>query len=125
MQAMRERMIATQLAVARDMLKFYGAFFALATVGLGAAAIRRRSPQFAAPLVPMSFVLAYQWDMAYNGKMERVILEAEHILANERSLLLLPGPPLTIATLDAAILVRQQQQPEDAPSSSHSIDRLQ
>jgi hypothetical protein len=108
-QAMRERMVATQIAIARDMFKFYGAFFALAAVGLSAAAMKKRAPQFAVPLVPLSFVLAYQYDMAYNGKMERVIAEAEHILEHERALLALPGPPLTIATLDTAIIARQQQ----------------
>lgn len=101
-QQMRERMVATQIAMGRDMLRFYGAFAALLAAGLGAAAARKRNPAFLGPLLPLSFVLAYQYDLAYHTKLERVGAEADAILLHERHLLRLPGPALTVPLLDSS-----------------------
>jgi hypothetical protein len=85
------------------MLKFYGAFYALAVVGLGAAALIGGKRAAVVPLVPMSFAMAYQYDMAYSTKMDRIIAEADSILLHERHLLMMPGGPLTLGAIDAAI----------------------
>lgn len=105
---MRERMIATQLAVARDMFQFYGTFYAFAIAGLGCVSVMKRSPAVALQLVPLGFVTAYQYDMAYGGKMERVVAEAERILKSEAHLLALPGGPLSVAGLDATATARSR-----------------
>lgn len=107
--AMRERQMAAQIAQARDAVRFYGAFVATAAVGLTAGAIKRRNVFMMAPLVPLGFMLAYQWDFAFNDKVQRVTAEAESILATERHLLSLPGGPLTIATIDARIAAHHAQ----------------
>lgn len=105
-QTMRERMIATQIAFARDMFQYYGTFYAIACVGLGGAAVARRTPFPAFPLVPLGFVVAYQYDMAYGDKMERVVAEADDILRNESHLLAMPGGALTMESIDAAAAAR-------------------
>jgi uncharacterized iron-regulated protein len=114
-QAMRERVVATQLAFARDQFMFYGTFWALAVVGLPIIALKRKSVGFVMPLVPLTFVAAYQADMAYGGKMERVIAEADRILANEAELLALPGGPLTLDELDASARRRSLQSSDLEP----------
>lgn len=114
-QAMRERMVATQLAFARDQFMFFGSFWALAAVGLPILAIKKRSIGFIIPLVPLTFVAAYQADMAYGSKMERVIAEADRIIANEPELLALPGGPLTLDELDASARRRSLQSSDLEP----------
>lgn len=99
--AMRERMIAVSIAQARDMLMFYSAFVGVVAPALLIRGIRTRNPVMLAPLVPISFVLAYQYDMAYHTKMDRIFTAADGILTHERHLLRLPGPPLTLEALDA------------------------
>lgn len=96
-------MVATGIAQARDTLRWFGAFAAVAGTGLVAAASRTRNPAFLAPLVPLSFAFAYQYDFAHGDKMKRIVAEAGDVLANEPHLVALPGPPLTVAALDAGI----------------------
>lgn len=104
--AMRDRMVATQIAFSRDLFSFFGTFCALAAVGLPLLARKKGNPAFMGPLVPLGFVAAYQYDLAYGTKMERVIAEADRVLANERHLLRLPGEPLSVEAMDAAVRQR-------------------
>ncbi|KAF6039019.1 hypothetical protein EB796_002674 [Bugula neritina] len=85
--AMRERMMATQVARARDLVHWTGSFYGLCVLGLGTAAVKGHKPHLLAPLIPLGFVVGYQWDMAYNGKLKRVTREAENILESEMDLL--------------------------------------
>jgi hypothetical protein len=52
----------------------------------------------------MSFVLAYQWDMAYGTKIERIVADADRILMHEPRLLRMPGGRLSLTTIDAAVV---------------------
>ena len=88
---MRERMMAQQLAMARERLYWWGAFYTLAFVGLTRGyvlddvigtcytpgvvcrAMVRKQPWIMGPLVPLTFVVAYQADLAYGNKMQRVV----------------------------------------------------
>ena len=51
--------------------------------------------------VPLSFFVAYQADLAYGTKLERVKLEAENILNYERDVIEMPTGLPTLASLDA------------------------
>ena len=82
----RELQMATAIAQTRDMLMFTGGFTATVAILAAAAFLRTKSKAGFAPLLPLSFVTAYQYDFAYGDKMERVRAEAESILANERAL---------------------------------------
>ena len=108
-QEMRARMMAAQIAGTRDMLNFMGAFGVVAAAGLARAAQRSGNPAFLGPLVPFSFVLAYQADFAYGDKVGRITRNAEEILAKERNLLALPGGALTPRTRRRAGCTRRQR----------------
>uniref|UniRef100_A0AAZ3P0A9 Plasminogen receptor (KT) n=1 Tax=Oncorhynchus tshawytscha TaxID=74940 RepID=A0AAZ3P0A9_ONCTS len=69
---MRERQMAMQIAWSREFLKYYGTFFSLAALGLTIGAIKKKKPVLFAPVVPLSFVLAYQMDMAYGTLIYRM-----------------------------------------------------
>ncbi|NWI18738.1 PLRKT protein, partial [Crypturellus soui] len=69
---MRERQAAMQIAWTREFLKYFGAFFGLATVGLTAGAIKKKNPAVLLPVVPLSFIFAYQYDMGYGTMLQRM-----------------------------------------------------
>ncbi|EOB06076.1 Transmembrane protein C9orf46, partial [Anas platyrhynchos] len=61
---MRERQTAMQIAWTREFLKYFGTFFGLAAIGLTAG--------FLLPIVPLSFIFAYQYDMGYGTLLQRI-----------------------------------------------------
>ncbi|KAI5096284.1 plasminogen receptor (KT), partial [Silurus meridionalis] len=97
---MRERQMAMQIAWSREFLKYFGSFFALAAVGLSTGAIKRRKPGLFAPMVPLSFILAYQVDMAYGSFIHRMREEAESIMVAEADRLNLPHGTPTFESIE-------------------------
>ncbi|XP_071119202.1 plasminogen receptor (KT)-like isoform X2 [Haliotis cracherodii] len=69
---MRERMMAMQIARARDIFVWFGSFYTLASLGMIAGFSKQRKPTVLIPALPLTFLLAYQYDMAYGNKMERM-----------------------------------------------------
>ncbi|XP_034565674.1 plasminogen receptor (KT) [Notolabrus celidotus] len=91
---MRERQMAMQIAWSREFLNYFGSFFMVATLGLTAGAIKRKRPALLAPIIPLSFIFAYQMDNAYGTLMYRMRGEAESIMTSEHDRLDLPhGTP--------------------------------
>ena len=76
-----------------------------------------KKPSVLAPLLPLTFILAYNGDMAYGSKMNRIKAEAENIMMFEKDVLDSPLGLPTISTLDVARL----QQAEHV--KYHSISR--
>ncbi|KAJ8402942.1 hypothetical protein AAFF_G00362560 [Aldrovandia affinis] len=99
---MRERQMAMQIAWSREFLNYYGAFFSLATLGITAGALRRKRPGLFVPLVPLSFILAYQIDLAYGSLMHRIKGEAEDIMVAEHDRLALPHGTPTFESIEKA-----------------------
>ncbi|XP_033029488.1 plasminogen receptor (KT) [Lacerta agilis] len=99
---MRERQMAMQVAWTREFLKYFGTFFGLTVVGLTVGAIKRKKPGLFLPIVPLSFVLAYQYDMGYGSLLQRMKGEAENILDTENALVEMPKGPLTFDGLEKA-----------------------
>ncbi|KAG9266320.1 plasminogen receptor (KT) [Astyanax mexicanus] len=87
---MRERQMAMQVAWSREFIKYYGTFFGLATFALTAGAIKNKKPGLFVPVVPLSFVMAYQLDMAYGTLIHRMRGEAESIMVSEKDCLDMP-----------------------------------
>jgi hypothetical protein len=83
--AQRELMMAMQLAKLRDdfswMCRLHGTLATVLTVGF----LKTHKPQLLIPFVPLGFSLAYTYDAAYGTKIERMVEEAERILATERA----------------------------------------
>uniref|UniRef100_A0A3Q3XGX0 Uncharacterized protein n=1 Tax=Mola mola TaxID=94237 RepID=A0A3Q3XGX0_MOLML len=91
---MRERQMAMQIAWSREFLKYFGTFFTVSSVGLAVGAMKRKKPFLMAPIVPLSFILAYQMDSAYGTLVYRMRGEAESIMESEHDRLDMPhGTP--------------------------------
>ncbi|KAJ6669547.1 hypothetical protein lerEdw1_000095 [Lerista edwardsae] len=99
---MRERQMAMQIAWTREFLKYFGAFFGLTAVGLTAGAIKKKKPGLFIPIVPLSFILAYNYDMGYGSLLQRMKGEAENIIDTECAVLEMPKGPLTFEGLEKA-----------------------
>ena len=69
---LRDRQVAMQVARSRDMFTWYASFAAVATLGCIGGFRKMKNPALLGPLVPIYFIAGYQWDMCYNGKMNRV-----------------------------------------------------
>eukprot|EP00914_Ancora_sagittata_P019207 GHVO01038320.1.p1 GENE.GHVO01038320.1~~GHVO01038320.1.p1 ORF type:complete len:140 (-),score=24.83 GHVO01038320.1:66-485(-) len=97
---MRELQMSMQLARARDLFHWFGSFYTLAVAGSVAGFMKQKSPKIIAPLVPLTFIFAYQYDLAYGSKMDRMRNEAKVILEEQTSMLDLPKPLPSLGLLD-------------------------
>ncbi|KAL2294403.1 hypothetical protein Nmel_008133, partial [Mimus melanotis] len=104
---MRERQTAMQIAWTREFLKYFGTFFGLAAVVLTTGAVKRKNPAVLLPILPLSFVFCYQYDMGYGTLLQRIkgiegdwFNEAENILDKQSTLLELPKGSLTFEDLE-------------------------
>ncbi|XP_049752680.1 plasminogen receptor (KT) isoform X1 [Elephas maximus indicus] len=118
----RERQMAMQVAWSREFFKYFGTFFGIAAISLTAGfllalspfykledflvtkigAIKRKKPAFLLPIVPLSFILTYQYDLGYGTLLQRMKGEAENILETENSKLELPRGLITFESLEKA-----------------------
>lgn len=109
---MREKMAATQIAMARERMTWLGSFYVLACVAM-IKGYRSGSRAAAAPFLPLTFLVAYQADLAYGTKLNRVKSEAESILMYERDIIEIPSGLPTLSSLDAG-----RQKPAETAKSS-------
>lgn len=103
---MRERQMAMQIAWSREFLKYFGTFFGIATISLTSGAIKRKKPVLLIPIVPLSFIFTYQYDLGYGTLLQRMKREAEDILETEKAKLELPKGMITFESLEK---VRREQ----------------
>lgn len=103
---MRIRMQAVAVARARDMFTYTATMYGLLGIGLTGAAIRKRNGALIAPLIPLSVVFAYNYDLAWGNKMERIVGWAEEIIEHEPHLLGSPFGMPSADDVDRAIKAR-------------------
>ncbi|XP_051533647.1 plasminogen receptor (KT) [Myxocyprinus asiaticus] len=103
---MRERQMAMQVAWSREFLKYFGSFFSLTTLALTVGAVKKRKPALLAPVVPLSFILAYQMDAAYGTLIHRMREEAESIMVSESERLDLPHGMPTFESIEKSRRVK-------------------
>ncbi|ROL46682.1 Plasminogen receptor (KT) [Anabarilius grahami] len=81
---MRERQMAMQVAWSREFLK----------------AVKKRKAVLLGPVIPLSFILAYQMDMAYGSLIHRMRAEAESIMVSESERLDVPHGMPTFESIE-------------------------
>ncbi|KAK3086540.1 hypothetical protein FSP39_019914 [Pinctada imbricata] len=97
---MRERQMAMMVARSRDLFMWYSSFYCVVLVGGVLGFMKTKKPTPIIPLVPLTFIFGYQYDLAYGTKMERMRAEADRILDTEMSLIDLPHGLPTFATIE-------------------------
>ncbi|XP_037092261.1 plasminogen receptor (KT)-like isoform X2 [Pollicipes pollicipes] len=99
---MRLRMHATQVARAREMFFWWAAFYGISLAGAIAAVRKTKKRTPLLPFFPLTFIVAYQADLAYGTKLGRIRAEAESIMGCEEELLEQPCGVPTANVIDAA-----------------------
>ncbi|XP_046843608.1 plasminogen receptor (KT)-like isoform X2 [Xenia sp. Carnegie-2017] len=97
---MRQRGVATQIAFTREMFMWLGSFYVIATTGAILGFLKTKKSASLVPILPLTFIVGYQADLAYGDKITRVRAEAENIMKNEGSILNLPNGLPTIQKID-------------------------
>jgi hypothetical protein len=86
----RQAQLATQVAMARERFRYYSVFYwsvlPLAILG----AIKQKNPALIVPLIPISCVYAFQYDMCYGDLMERVQAGADNLIVTNPRKFYLP-----------------------------------
>ncbi|XP_026332767.1 plasminogen receptor (KT)-like [Hyposmocoma kahamanoa] len=84
---MQERQVAMQIAKNRDTCLWLTTFSIATATALFTGFRRTKRQYLLMPLVPLTFVTLYFWDLAYGNKMHRIRMEAEHIMTHEADML--------------------------------------
>ncbi|KAK7474287.1 hypothetical protein BaRGS_00034479 [Batillaria attramentaria] len=116
--AMRERQMAMQIARGRDLFNWWASFYAVAATGSIIGFAKKRNPAPLVPLVPLTFIVGYLYDMAYGSKMDRMREEADRIIDGEPGLLSMPHGLPTFNDIEKA---RLAQKDEQAVKQGHDI----
>merc|ERR1711979_173305 len=98
--AMREKAAAMQIASSRELLVWFGSFYSIAALGMIGGFRKTKRPAVIAPLLPLTFILAYQVDLCYGSKLDRIRAEAESILDNDFKLIGIPKGLPSVELLD-------------------------
>ena len=82
--------MAMQMAVGKERLNYFSAFIGLLYVVLPIAAVKHHTPQAVLPLVPLSILWCFQYDMYYGSLMIRAQREASRTIKDEPERFFLP-----------------------------------
>lgn len=117
---MREKQMAMMVARSRDLFQWFSAFYATYAFVAIAANMKSKGKNKAmvAPLLPLTFILGYQYDLAYGEKMERMRKEADRVLDNESYLLNMPHGLPSFETIEAG---RQKAKQDSIVNKGHDI----
>lgn len=115
---MHQRLFALKIAHARELFFWIAAFYVSSSAALLTGYRKTKRPLFLAPILPMTFILAYQGDLAYGSKLVRIKGEAENIMSFEKELLELPHNVPTVGGIDEA---REKAKDEGSFNRAHDI----
>ncbi|KAL8598488.1 hypothetical protein ACOMHN_051276 [Nucella lapillus] len=116
--AMRERQMAMQIARGRDLFMWWASFYSVTLVGGIMGFTKKRSPAALVPLVPLTFIVGYMYDLGYGSKIDRMRAEADRIIDEEQSLLSMPHGLPTFQDIEKG---RLAQKDEAAVKQGHDI----
>lgn len=80
-----------QIGLGRERLKYYAGFYCFAVPGCILGAIKKKNPALLGPIVPLSFMLMFQYDMCYGTMMERARAEADTLIVENPGKFYLPA----------------------------------
>lgn len=87
----RQAQLAMQIGLGRERFKYYAAFCGLVIPAAIIGAIVKKNHALLSPVVPLSFMLAFQYDMCYGTMMERAREEADKLIVENPFKFYLPA----------------------------------
>ncbi|XP_066916324.1 plasminogen receptor (KT)-like [Clytia hemisphaerica] len=96
---MAKKQMSIQMARQREMFNWIASFTGTVSFFAVVAATKSKNPKLLAPILPLGFITAYQWDMAHGDKMQRIKRDAEFIL-DETDRTELPHGDLNLQLID-------------------------
>lgn len=99
---MQQRAMAAQLSRAREMFNWWAAFYVTFAAAAAVGVSRTGKKGLLGPLLPLTFLVGYQADLAYGSKIERIRKSAERMLDEEKDLFLLPKGVPSFEEVEAA-----------------------
>merc|ERR1719436_1993261 len=101
------------------MFYWWATFYVVASFAMIRGYRKTKTPAALAPVLPLTFVLDYQADLAYGTKMNRIKAEAENILMFERDLIEIPSGLPTVSSLDVGRMQQEEKARYHPPISAN------
>jgi hypothetical protein len=93
----RETQMALELARAKDRFHFFcGLYSTVFCAGLTAAFHLRNPAPLIGPLIPLTWAFAFQYDLVYGNKLERIMAETNRLLIEEPERFAVPKTSLIL-----------------------------
>ncbi|XP_026750581.2 plasminogen receptor (KT) [Galleria mellonella] len=105
----QERQMAMQIAKNRDICLWLTTFYITSAAGLYTGFRRTKRSYFLFPLLPLTFVTLYYWDLAYGNKVHRIRMEAEHIMTHEADSLEWPCGLPSPSSIDQGVMETEEK----------------
>ena len=86
----RQMMMASQVAMGRERLRYQCYFYCTLFTILPIAAFKTKNPKLLFPFVPISCIISFQYDMLYGNMNIRVQKEAARLIREEPERFYLP-----------------------------------
>jgi hypothetical protein len=83
-------MLATRRAMGREIFKYYAAFLGFTAVALATKVLITKKYALLYPLLPLSIMLGFQYDLSYGSMMSRAQIGAFEIIKDEPLMLYPP-----------------------------------
>jgi len=116
---MRERQAAAMIAKSREMFYWLSTFYLLASVAMIRGYRKSKNPAAMAPLLPLTFIVGYQGDLAYGTKMNRIRNEAEDILMFEKDLIDMPSGLPTFSSIEIGRMQQENIKKDQPPNGAN------
>ena len=113
--------MAFQIAMGRERFRYQAYFYSLAFFFLPIGAFKTKNPRLMIPLVPFSFIMAFQYDMLYGNMYIRATLEADRLIKEEPERFFMPNENgmMTQQEYRAAVGVSESYQPRITLASTY------
>ncbi|KAJ6640605.1 Plasminogen receptor (KT) [Pseudolycoriella hygida] len=105
----KERELALEISRSRELFFWLGSFYAVTLMGIVSRYRTTRRSGVLAPVIPLSFILAYYADLAYGSKIYRIRAEADMIMQHESDLLAWPRGLPTVSSIDQARTITEME----------------
>ena len=89
-----------QIALARERFTYYCYFYATVSPLLLLNAFRNKNPVYIGPLIPLTFILGFQYDMCYGKMMERARETADSLITENPYKFYLPEHSGIVSTTE-------------------------